>query len=363
MRYASFVAPLVRRCLATLAALGGAATALLAAPATARACLWDSDTLAMERTRFPGAYEIVAGQFPRHSRAYYTWRIADRARRLTATPEAAPLFDDTAVAYEKLGDHASAIYVMSMLETIAPGRYETYANLGTFYLHAGDFPHGIAFIDHALQINPDAHFGREIYQRALAEYVSQKRVNGVLHLPLWETTEDRYLLPGGFARFLEERKIPRGAAALKGVLGMMVFGDPTSPILLEALANLLLAPADVPLDKDGFMALVRATPKDAKQLAARAYLRAEQSATEPAVKKSYHQLALVQMTAQAIPQDTPNEVKLQALEIAFAREIAQGDALVAEIARNEQRWVDQGKDLDKEYAARYGRVPVPGVGK
>ena len=45
---------------------------------TAWACLWDNDTLQMERLRFPSVLEIITGKFVRHSPAYYAWRIVDR---------------------------------------------------------------------------------------------------------------------------------------------------------------------------------------------------------------------------------------------------------------------------------------------
>ena len=51
-----------------------------------QACLWDVDTLQMERRRFPGVNELITGNFIRHSRDYYEWRLKDRARRLAITP-------------------------------------------------------------------------------------------------------------------------------------------------------------------------------------------------------------------------------------------------------------------------------------
>jgi hypothetical protein len=50
---------------------------LLAVASAASACLWDSDTLAVEKSRFPGLAEILAGKFPRHSREFYEWRKAE----------------------------------------------------------------------------------------------------------------------------------------------------------------------------------------------------------------------------------------------------------------------------------------------
>ena len=55
-------------------------------------------------------------------------------------------------------------------EKIKPGMYETNANLGTFHILAGDFELGLPLIDKALSIKPNAHFGRERYQKWLVEY-------------------------------------------------------------------------------------------------------------------------------------------------------------------------------------------------
>src|SRR5207248_2998560 len=62
--------------------------------------------------------------------------------------------------------------------------YTTYANLGTFLIHgsaraamAGDVPandrlrEGREFIRQAIAANPDAHFGREIWQEEAVEFL------------------------------------------------------------------------------------------------------------------------------------------------------------------------------------------------
>ena len=79
-----------------------------------------------------------------------------------------------------------------------------------------------------------------------------------------------------FAAFLRKEGLD-GPAAVKGVLGMMRFGHHDSPILLEALGNLL---ATVPYG-DG----------DGTRLAARAYLKASYEAPEPAAKAAYRDIA------------------------------------------------------------------------
>ena len=51
---------------------------LLALTAPAAACLWDADTLPMERTLFPSVLELITGKFLRHSPEFYRWRVRDR---------------------------------------------------------------------------------------------------------------------------------------------------------------------------------------------------------------------------------------------------------------------------------------------
>jgi hypothetical protein len=40
----------------------------LAMAGSARACIWDRDTLAMERARFPTTLELITGKFLRRTR-------------------------------------------------------------------------------------------------------------------------------------------------------------------------------------------------------------------------------------------------------------------------------------------------------
>jgi hypothetical protein len=50
------------------------------------ACIWDYDTLAMERQRFPHALELITGKFLRHSAAFYEWRVQDREKAACPGP-------------------------------------------------------------------------------------------------------------------------------------------------------------------------------------------------------------------------------------------------------------------------------------
>ena len=85
----------------------------------------------MERQRFPSVLELITGTFLRHSNEFYRWRVEDRKTKIEvqATPD---LFDDLAVAYEKLGETDNAIRVINQKSVLFPGLYSTHANLGTF---------------------------------------------------------------------------------------------------------------------------------------------------------------------------------------------------------------------------------------
>src|SRR5262249_39767620 len=154
------------------------------------------------------------------------------------------------VAYDKTGQHDKAIETALKTEKLHPGRYETASNLATFYFHAGKPEEGIPLLERALKINPNAHFGREKYQKWLTEYVIEQRQDGMLKLPL-AGAKLHPDAPGNPARFtFADFLVPKHSegetkryslqqneveAAVKAVLGMMKFAKYDSPVLLEAL--------------------------------------------------------------------------------------------------------------------------------
>ncbi len=344
-----------------------AAAGFAAAPA-ARACLWDRDTLAMERERFPTALELITGKFLRRSFALYLWRIDDRIERLSTDPENLALQDDLAVAYDKTGQHDKAIALATAMRARKPGRYETEANLGTFYIHAGDREQGLRHIRAALKINPDAHFGREKYQALLAEYVllRLRENNGTLRFPLGgesskqqaaaaATHEDapagampRSPAPaareiGNFHEFVLSRaaasaRSKETAAAVRGVLGMMKFGNFESPVLLEALGDLLL------------FGSVHHTERNAAQLAARAYLKASYHVKNAAARAEYRR------QAENVLRATP-DLTLDTLEAQLKREIDEARAWFAAVEANEKQWIAEGRNPDEAFERTYYQAP------
>jgi tetratricopeptide (TPR) repeat protein len=315
------------------------------------ACLWDYDTLAMERQQFPNVLELITGKFLRHSKAFYEWRVRDRREKLK--PNAPPqIWDDLAVAYEKLGRHEDAIKTIQEKDSLFPGLYETKANLGTFYFHAGKFELGLQQIDAALAINPDAHFGREAYQKMLVEYLLDKQKDGKTSLPLDPDARvgssnfgfAKYVLQLGDAdsKNIDEQIIELDDAA-KGVQGMMRFGDYDSPVLLEALGDLLLS---------------RGYPGAAKQLASRAYLQASYKSPTPEAKNAYRDLAAHALTMQTKDNLVQNEMTLEELETVFQNELSEAKTWFQSIVSNESLWIKESKNLDQEYTKTYYNEPI-----
>jgi tetratricopeptide (TPR) repeat protein len=332
-------------------------------------CLWDHDTIRMEREAFPGIQELLAGKFTRHSRAYYEWRIEDRQRKLRDRPGDAALMDDLAVAFDKTGRNDEAVALMRASLESNPERYETLANLGTFLVHGGQFDEGLAFLRKAVEINPDAHFGREFVQIRLVEYVAAWRRTGYDGLPLCPAEsrkgsphyealarcEPEHMRPlagpiragfpvrRGFVGFeTQDEDLRENAETLvTGLAGMMFFGRHDSPILAETLGDCL-------------------SELEHKRLACRAYLRAAMSAPDEAAQSAYRELArqsLGSQTKGGLRGAVFNEsVALTEIEELFRDECEEGRAFFEEIAADERRWREEGRDLDEEFAKKYYAV-------
>jgi tetratricopeptide (TPR) repeat protein len=311
-----------------------------------QACLWDVDTLQMERRRFPGVNELITGNFTRHSPDYYEWRLKDRVQRLAVTPGDPALIDDLAVAYDKLGRQAEGIAVLSEVLQTHPQRYETVANLGTLKIHAGDLETGAALIAEAIRINPDAHFGRERFQALLVRYLQQSQMSqdGVLSTETrWEHYQPvgfaRYVLQqAGLSEFGEEggRELD---AALKGLLGILHFGSHTSPVVLEALGDVLLRTGK--------------GETDARLMAARAYLMAKRGSKRPEASAAYDVMIGEALSPNADFDGVPRDKALRQLERDLEPDLAAAARRFEDVRRDERRWIQEGVDVDAAFAHKY----------
>jgi hypothetical protein len=152
--------------------------------------------------RFAMVHDVIHERFPRHGTAYYqerNRRANEALKELKAhsTPDGKapekyfPLIDDLAVGLEFTGKHEEAITLMrdklKQQEKLGlKGRdlYSTYANLGTFLI-LGPFrkvrpgseedklilKEGLDDIKKAIAVYPQSHFGREIWQAVIIEYM------------------------------------------------------------------------------------------------------------------------------------------------------------------------------------------------
>ena len=351
-----------------------AITVVLLTISTVVACLWDSDTLAQERAKFPSALELIAGKFPRHSPAFYQWRIEDRQAKLDSGDDQASYYDDIAVAHDKLRQDDQAIEWMhkkaAKFNDSVDNRYKTAANLGTFYLHSRQLDKGIEQLELAIQINPNAHFGRERYQLYLAKYIKLRLANGHLSdgqlmLPL------RYdnITPVGYFQVSDlesdssqdiqhdhpHKKVRHfGAAvvyfddgtyrqidkkqtadAVTGILGMMRFGHYDSPVLLECLGDLLSETSSV-------------NQNSAYTIAARAYMRAADllPQEDEVSRDRYHELVNRVMHFKE-NQDQKDIRRYLELELAEANEYYR------QIVADEELWISQNADVEALFQAKY----------
>jgi hypothetical protein len=157
--------------------------------------------------RFAMVHDVIHERFPRHGEAYYRERnrlarqaLADKQEPHSAADLA--LFDDLGAGLDYLKQHDEAVRVLrdKLREQEARGykgrpMYTTYANLGTFLIHgnaraalAGDatarerLREGLEFIHESIAVNPEAHFGREVWQAVAAEYLLAVSANPKLLL-------------------------------------------------------------------------------------------------------------------------------------------------------------------------------------
>ena len=340
----------------------------LSAP-PARACGNDGEAKPMERERFPDVVSAISGRFVRHSPEWLEWRTQDRARRLAlavaqeagpattrSSPEEVraqlPLLDDLGVAYDKLGRASAAIEEGRKALALAPDRYESLANLGTYLVHAGQADEGLPLLRQALAVKPDGHFGRLRIQIAVIEYLESRREGGQVRLPL--LAEEAGGGGGvGFSAFLARTRTPAGEtvtplspderiAAVKTVVGMIFDAGHDDPALLEVLAHAIVDPN-----------LPAGAGRGSRALAARAYLAASLAAMPTEVAQAYRARAARVLEAPEGAAPDPKALTLDRLEAVFASERVSAADFVEEVWADEKEWIATSKDPEAAFAARY----------
>ncbi len=215
---------------------------LIGLAVSAQACLWDSDTAAAEASGMSDIVAVITGRFPRNPPLYYEMRLDRVTDHLECHPEDLEAYDDAAVACDRLGRNEEAIAWMArkrvQLDTLDPSlpevpehEYRYHANLGTFSVHRwlrqgadrsriAEVEQAREAIARALEINPEAHFGRERWQLCAIEWIIDPGE--------FSTWNDH--LPNMMGREYEDiyctQVDPEEAhEAVRGLTGLIVLGD------------------------------------------------------------------------------------------------------------------------------------------
>jgi hypothetical protein len=213
---------------------------LLGIPLTVTACLWDSDTPAEEAKGLPEVVAVLTGRFDRFPPLYYEMRLTRVAAHLMKHPEDLGAYDDAGVACDRLGKGDEAVAWMEkkktqldLLDASVPEekeqRYRYHANLGTFLVHRwsrqgsdrskiDEVKAGRTEIARALEINPDAHFGREKFQLMAMDWIiDPPKAAGETYLP--------NLLGWIPHPLLSDQDPDQADATVRGLAGLIMLGN------------------------------------------------------------------------------------------------------------------------------------------
>ena len=223
---------------------------------TAWACLWDSDTIETELQGVPDRRILVSNRWYRHGLPYYQERIDRLSSKQNKTLVE---YDDLAVAFERTQDFNAALTILD--EKLGylddnPNQehlYRYHANYGTVLAHSGAYESALLQLEKAIEINPDAHFGREEFQIHLIRFIVATQKDS----SLWKThnflsfanhpasfeTHYRSIFPSYKAswdgeHWGQEEDLEK---AYQGISGMLRFGGREGPELYRALGDVSLA--------------------------------------------------------------------------------------------------------------------------
>ena len=255
-----------------------ALVAVVALPARSGfACLndRDSDSLATQAAQLPETLRVITGRFARNPPLYYQMRVKRERAQLASNPRQFGLYDDIGVALDKLGRDDQALQTMKRKRALLPPFdasdktnrehwYRTFANEGTFRAHQflkagaplaklGELKTARAQIKRAIEIKPDAHWGRERYQLMAMDWIIARKSDKTKKtLGQWIEARDGWKPVDGTQTLGSSGR----KRAVEGLSGLIVLGGAwESPDVFEALGVALETRDGVTLR---YMALQRA---------------------------------------------------------------------------------------------------------
>lgn len=186
-----------------------------------------------------GAIKILVGWFDRYPPEYYETRLTRVLGELQEKPDNLSLYDDAAVALDRLHRSSEAIATMARKDAkmnelrenetendLSEHQYRYLANLGTFHVHdwigrekairnadLSSLKKGEELIEAAIALNPDAHFGREKHQLMAIQWLQKK-----------EDYPDAGVLTGPMGESVRSLSVESNQEAQEGFLGMIKLG-------------------------------------------------------------------------------------------------------------------------------------------
>jgi tetratricopeptide (TPR) repeat protein len=156
----------------------GTAIAVTALAGTASSfCIWDTDTIRDEMQTKASDFDLIAGQFPHHSKGYYEARVKQAEAKLTTDPTDISARNNLAVALLKLGRWEQSLAQFQKIEAQAPGRYETLSNLGVLYKKWGKPAEAADYTAKALAIKPSGHLGLGDFYLKMLRWQADRKAN------------------------------------------------------------------------------------------------------------------------------------------------------------------------------------------
>jgi hypothetical protein len=241
------------------------------------ACINDRDTLAQEAAAqksdssgLPNVARVITGRFERNPPLYYEMRLKRVAQEIKINPTKLGLYDDAGAASDRLHHSREAIEWMErkrkQLESskIDPKLkrehlYRYFANAGTFHAHLWlrsganrkdmrEMKIGRDMIKRAIEIKPNAHFGRERYQLLLMEWVLNPPPTNNREDTLPNDFLNLVSLDGGYG--VNALKTSNYPDAIIGLNGLIVLGDAWNSFdVFYALSKALEAQNDASLSE------------------------------------------------------------------------------------------------------------------
>ncbi|HEX8236002.1 MAG TPA: hypothetical protein VF600_08595 [Abditibacteriaceae bacterium] len=232
---------------------------------SAIACLndRDSDLLERESGALPRAMQVITGRFERNPPLFYEMRLKRVAAQLKQDPSQLSLYDDAAVASDRIGRSNDAIMWIEKKhtqllqqkpfthlnakipanESLREHWYRYHANVGTFWAHRwirngadrskiSEIKTAADHIATAIKIKPNAHFGREKYQLKTMRWIisppkatAEDPLPNILKIPLKYGREELYEYQYNKQGAQEELRKKGLTDAVEGLTGLIVLGN------------------------------------------------------------------------------------------------------------------------------------------